>query len=418
MIESTDFLERHRFRSQDFTRRRFLPLPRLIWFMLGVVKGALQPELDRFFEGLGGLGGVARTVTKAAFSIARRKLHFGAFVDINRVAIKTFYTHQPIRRWHGLRLLAVDGSTALLPRSPEISEFFGVVDSQQPVPQPIGRISMLYDVLNRVTLDAHLSPYGIGEHDLLQLHLPFVGRDDLLLLDRGYPAFWLLVLLERQRLPYCMRATATSSPAIVDFLRSGQPEAIIDLTAGREARRLCRRKGLPVLPTPVRLVRVELSTGESEVLITSLLDTIRFPHPLFAELYHQRWGIEEAYKVLKRRADLEIFTGQSVLTVMQDFHAHVATLNLASMLAHQAQQEVEAQPAPRCHPLQVNFSYALARVKHTLAALLSALDPLPLLHSLIDIFAKTLEPVRPNRSYPRSPLLRHRRFHMNYKRCG
>jgi hypothetical protein len=49
----------------------------------------------------------------------------------------------------------------------------------------------------------------------------------------------------------------------------------------------------------VRAVKVKLSTGETEVLLTSLMDKDKYPNEIFKELYFLRWGIETHYGVLK-----------------------------------------------------------------------------------------------------------------------
>lgn len=48
----------------------------------------------------------------------------------------------------------------------------------------------------------------------------------------------------------------------------------------------------------VRFVRVGLETGESEVLVTNLLNTQDFPTEEFKTLYHLRWGVEGFYRIL------------------------------------------------------------------------------------------------------------------------
>ena len=55
--------------------------------------------------------------------------------------------------------------------------------------------SMLYDVLNHLTLDAQLAPYSGSERDLLIKHLDKVDEGDLMLLNRSSPCFCLLFLL-------------------------------------------------------------------------------------------------------------------------------------------------------------------------------------------------------------------------------
>ena len=60
----------------------------------------------------------------------------------------------------------------------------------------------------------------------------------------------------------------------------------------------------PHSPVSLRLVRQLAPSGAVRVLMTNLLDTQRFPAELFAELYHRRWRIEEAFKRLKHRLNL------------------------------------------------------------------------------------------------------------------
>jgi IS4 transposase len=58
-------------------------------------------------------------------------------------------------------------------------------------------------------------------------------------------------------------------------------------------------------------VRVDL-LGEPEVLVSSLTDLQTYPTALFADLYFQRWGVEEDCKVLKSRLNIENYSNISV----------------------------------------------------------------------------------------------------------
>lgn len=69
----------------------------------------------------------------------------------------------------------------------------------------------------------------------------------------------------------------------------------------------------------VRLVRHIASTGKVRVLMTILLDPVAFPAHEFGDLYHQRWRIEEAFKRLKHRFNLEHFSGLSQQAALHDF---------------------------------------------------------------------------------------------------
>ena len=125
-----------------------------------------------------------------------------------------------------------------------------------------------------------------------------------------------------------------SKPWLVveEFVANGLPEQIVTVSPGYEAKKICKELGLSTDPLTLRLVRVELSTGEVEVLITSLLDMQLIPHDQFSDLYHNRWPVEEDYKVIKSRIEVENWSGKTVLAIYQDFHAKVFTKNLTAIL--------------------------------------------------------------------------------------
>ena len=50
IIFSQDFLERHRKSEKDFTRKRKLPFPTLIIFLIDLATGSYQNELNRFYR--------------------------------------------------------------------------------------------------------------------------------------------------------------------------------------------------------------------------------------------------------------------------------------------------------------------------------------------------------------------------------
>ncbi len=80
----------------------------------------------------------------------------------------------------------------------------------------------------------------------------------------------------------------------------GLDEQIVTLCASRCTALKCGRLGLDTEPFDVRLIRIELDSGEVEILVTSLLDVGQYPHRIFKGLYHKRWPVEEDYKLLPK----------------------------------------------------------------------------------------------------------------------
>lgn len=406
-----DFLARHRRCEKDFTRKRSLPFHTVILFLLNLVKRALQDELDEFFKLESGEDVAARTVTKSAFSQARKKLHAGAFIDLNTVQVDYFYDHFPYRKWKGLRLLAVDGSTGQLPETSDVIEHFGLFGDTI----PLGRVSQMFDALNDVTVEALIGPLNAGEREYAACHFEKIGPGDLVLLDRGYPAFWLFALISGKEAVFCARVPVGVWGVVDEFVASGHQEQIVDLSPGTPAIKKCQTRNLPTAPIKVRLLRIELDSGEVEVLITSLLDTAHYPYSDFKALYHQRWPVEEDYKVVKSRTEVENWSGKSVLSVYQDFYAKVFTKNLTAMLAFHAQEEVQQQSRDKKYTYQINFTQALSKMKDTVVLLFQRTDVLRILTRLWEVMTRTIEPIRPGRKYPRPKSARRKRFAVTYK---
>lgn len=132
MINSPDFVAKHRLSETAFTRQRKLPFAHLVVFLLNLVKGSLQQELDSFFQVLqGDEVPLYPVVGKAAFSKARKQLSAQAFVELNQNVLQVVYEQTPWQRWNGFRVCAVDGSKCRLPDEIALRKHFGVQENDQ-----------------------------------------------------------------------------------------------------------------------------------------------------------------------------------------------------------------------------------------------------------------------------------------------
>lgn len=412
---SPEFIEKHRNSTTAFTRTRKLPFQLLFCFIINFVKGSYQAELDRFFQSIVSSSIAKRLVSKAAFAKARMKLKYEAFIELNQCLVDEFYAVFRCRAWHGFQLLAIDGTTLTLPKISEISEHFGVWNGRQGEPCPKARASQLYDPLNHLTVNAVISPKGIGERQQAKHLLPEVLANSLILLDRGYPAFWLFKLILCRHGHFCARISRKWKE-VRHFIKSGKKENIIEVKAAAAAE-YCKELGLDIKPVKLRLIRVELSNGEIEVLITSLIDKEAYSHAIFCDLYHERWPVEEDYKTMKCRIEMEAFTGQSVLSIYQDFYANVFAKNLVAVLSYPARAALDTAGIKNKHAHQINFTHALGKAKHLVALLFQRTSRTikKLIQEFITIILQTTEPVRPGRKYPRNQRSVKKPYYQNYK---
>lgn len=404
-------MARSRESPSDFTRQRSLPFPTLVLFLMNLLKTAIQYELDTFYAQLLGREVPQREVSAAAFTQARRRLKYQAFIELNDRATEAFYADAPIRRWHGYRVLAVDGTTLRLPNVERIRKTFPTAPGE--VPQ--GRLVELYDALNHIMLGAEFSQLEIGEGYLAECLLTRVRPGDVVLYDRGFPSFYLLALHAAQGVDYCMRVPLGRFKAVREFAASGADEQWVDIAPCAKARKDCLRNGLTTSALRVRLIRIDLPGDEVEVLMTSLGGAIEGSE--FADLYHLRWGVEEAYKLQKCRGELENFSGKTVRALYQDLHAKLLTMNLAAMCQFAAEDQAQHSAADRQHPYRINRSKTLSKVKyHLVCALLNLQDRL---YRLLGWIAEDIDAIRPGRSYPRrNPGQKKPGFHTAYKRSA
>lgn len=415
VLGSEGFKERHRQKETAFTRQRCLTFCVVVLFLVNMVKRALQDELDELFKSLQGGVVAERVVSKSAFTQARQKLKHSAFVELNREQVNYYYQHYEPLRWQGFRLLAFDGSMVTLPDKQAVGEHFGVWHPAAGGTCAKARVSQMFDVLNLVTVEALIAPKRQGERALAEQHCQHLQPTDLLLFDRGYPAFWLFALVLSHGAHFCARMSLSEWKVVADFVATSQTETIIELVAPYQARRACQTRQLPTDSIRLRLIRLDLDNGEGVVLATSLLDTGGFPYTLFKELYHQRWPVEEDYKQIKSRLEVENWTGLSVEAVYQDFHATIFTKNFAAILAQPVQQTVQQQTADYKHRYRINLSNLLSKLKDTIVHLLFTDQIHTLLLALERQMRATLEPIRPGRSFARRKRVKPRRFSVSYK---
>lgn len=298
-------LEAVRLDPKAFQRNRKLPFPTAIVVLLSGLTASLQSELNAFFPQLENRCDLLRTVSAQAFSKARKKFSFVVFSLLNQRLLSLLEAAFSVPRWHGFRVVAGDASKLQL--------FLRDATKRQ-VQEAIAFALYLPGI--EMSLAFQLYSPSVGERQMLFEHLHYLKEDDLLVLDRGYPGNWLCAVLTQTRRHFCMRVDDTGYACVKAFKRSGRSEQIV--TLGAPNRRDCEAFGCRPEPTTVRLIRVITPNARQYILMTSLLDTTAFPAQHFADLYHSRWRIEEAFKRIKHRLNLEQLSGISWLAAQQD----------------------------------------------------------------------------------------------------
>ena len=377
----------------------------LVYFILNMVNESSQNALERYFA----MKGEDTYMTQQAFSLARQKIKWEAFRELFDYGVDVHYKNyaEDIRRWKGYRVSAIDGSKLSLPNDKALRVYFG--SSGPGKGSPIAQGSALYDVLNDFVMDARIEPLTTDERTLAELHINHLqGLEsleewkELLLFDRGYPSIELINGLTERKIHYVMRVREKYSTEI-DGLSCG--DHLMMLGSGEDQ----------IL---VRVIKFRLKSGEIERLITDIMDKgIRIKE--FKELYFKRWSIETEYDVLKKKLEVENFSGRLVDNIRQDFYATMILTNLAANFYEEGQEAVERKQKDKRNKwrYQVNVNHEIGVMKDRLIKTLLEEDNKKrgeLFDALIELLQKRLIPIRPNRSIPRTTP-RKARFHHNHK---
>lgn len=379
-----------------------------------LIKGSksLQLSMNDF---LPKLGRSQATADKSAYSRARHKLKPEAFIELNQKAVvDTMYEDGDYTMWCSHRVLAVDGSRVILPTNDETIAEFGIraYDNKQTYAGSRGKhalaiASVLYDVLNRISIDATLAPASSYEGDLANEHLTHTKAGDLIIYDRGYASFRMMALTTQANVDFLIRCPKGRFPLATAMLAGqGADDVVVTVQAPANFRKDSRNANLPDTLT-VRFVRVMLNDGTSEVLVTSLTNQQEYPMEGFKELYYLRWGIETFYGILKTRLILENFSGYSVDAIRQDFFATVFLTGAETILTADAEEQLNKQRGG--HPKKVNKAVSFNLIKeHAFELFYSKQPDEQRLEELTKLFMTSPTVIRKGRNPPRKNPSSHR----------
>jgi hypothetical protein len=322
------------------------------------------------------LGEVAEVASASAYCQARRKLKPELFIYLNQLVTDSYYELSTkdgsLQKWQGRRVLGIDGTYLNVPDTSETRHCFSVQTNQHESGERVQALgSVLYDVMNDVGLAAGLSEKR-GEREFIFDHyLERTAAGDVIVMDRTYAdsvvmAFWL-----KYGRDFVIRCPRGGFSEVVKFWASAATEREVELTVPVAQRGRARSLGVgPALR--VRLVKVELESGEVEVLATSLLDGQRYEREELKKLYGLRWGVETYFDRLKNIFELERFSGQSVQSIKQDFYGVIFLATLEAVLSQESENELQQQSQEReCELVpQVNHAVSYAALLDYLIDLL------------------------------------------------
>lgn len=307
------------------------------------------------------------SITRQAIGKQRMYISPKLFLDISESFIDKLYGEfKGFSKFKGYIVCACDGSIFDLPNTPTTKKAFGI-----PAGNIFkrflsrGRVSCILDVHSKHILTSKIESKNVSEITLAIEHLNnlnrrFDLRKFITIYDRGYGSTELMIhtvyldskfLIRLNSKVFRKRIVNMNSDDGIIEVNMINPflEKISDEKVRKFAEEMGRLK--------VRIVKVKLKTGETEILATNLNEN-EFTKEELKELYAKRWTIETGYDKLKNFIALEEFSGIRKEIIEQDFYAGIFMYNLATTVKFDIEKSNNREPKnkDKKYMITANFS--------------------------------------------------------------
>lgn len=352
-------------------------------------------------------------ITNQGMSLQRLKFNPEAIKYLGDEWVKSIYAdhdYDRVRRIKGYYVFAIDGTDIMLPNSEEGFQHYGGNTSTKGAKTTMASASCIYDVVNRIIVDANFNPYKTSEIASAYKNIRVLGElipfeEKILLFDRGYISYNFVVDLFNLNHKFVFRLPSNVFKYEVASMATNDELLTIEMT--KERLNSIRNEPhyeqmLSVDHIVVRIVKIKLDNGVEEILLTNLTNN-DFTIEELKELYRLRWEIETVYNSLKHKLEIEKISGYKPIIIEQDFFATIYLWNMIQDMILDERGDLEDDEKYHIYEMKISDSMAIEVVRNKLLKILySENAKKDEFKNLVEEIIKHVEPVRPNRSFPRN----------------
>jgi len=308
--------------------------------------------------------------------------------------------------WHNRHMYLADGTTVSMPDTEANQKAYPQHGTQkQGVGFPIARMVVLLSLATAMVSGMAVGPYQgkeTGEPALLRELLDHFSRGDVLLCDRCYCSYFLIVLLQRRGVDVVTRLHQMRTADFRRGRRLGKGDHVVHWPRPEkpdwmdEATYESMPKFLEVREVQVHVDQPGFRT-ESFVVVTTLVDAKKYTRQDMAELYHQRWLVELDIRSIKINMGMDVLRCQSPEMVRKEIWTCLLAYNLIRKTI------LESAKSSGLSPRQISFTAALQKVAASWQAVLLLSEASVALLVEVDLEHLAAHRVgdRPNRVEPR-----------------
>ena len=316
------------------------------------------------------------TFSAEAFCQAKQRLPLAVLLELNKgLAEAAMHKAGEVSggRWKGRhRVFLLDGSSFVVPETPELTAHFGLRANQKPGCSDPGCHLLLQLGPGGAATTAICSPYRTGDMTHVSEVQEALGAGDIVLGDRLFSNWGHFILLNRRGAYGLFKAHHTRRIEFGRCKDHGPNRRWIAKLAHHDQLVQYRKpdhkpgwmsreeydQAPPWITVRELKVKVRINGQRRQVtMVTTLLDPQRYPPQELLELLGQRWTIETELRSLKTLMGLERVRCKTVAGVKKELAAYLLVYNVVRLVMLHAAQRQGVQI------LRVSFADALAWIR-------------------------------------------------------
>jgi hypothetical protein len=396
--------------AQGVSYRQTLYTPVVtLWAWMSQVLDAdksLTNAVSRVIAWLAAAGEAIPSADTGAYSKARKRFPRSVLQLLLKRTAQALQTQvKPEQRWCGRRVKAYDGTTVTMSDTPANQKCYPQHSNQKAgCGFPLAKLVVWFCVTTGAVLEVSIAAFTTSEWELARQLYAKLQPDDVVVADSAYGTYVDLALIRSASADAVFRKHHARH---CDFRRGkklGIGDHIVRWQRPKRGPQSMSLTDFAGLPTSIEVREVHLLIQppgfrpKEIILVTTLMDSKRYPKAKLAQLYQLRWQATEVnFKHLKTTLKMEMIGAKTPEMVQKDIWVHMLAYNLLRTLMWQSAQHANGSPLQislqgtrqQFNQFRPDLAQAIAKNRRRLYTI------------LLEIISHQLVPLRPNRAEPR-----------------
>ena len=313
-------------------------------------------------------------------------------------------------RWHGFRMVVIDGTTFSMPDTEENQAEYPQSSSQaEGLGFPSLRAVAMTSLATGMVMALAMGPCAgkeTGETALFRTLFEKLRSGDLILADRYFGGWFMLALLQSVGVEFVTRLHQHREADFTQGKKLGKGDHVATWVKPQRPKWL-DQETYDLLPDQLEIREIEVKVEEpgfrtkTLIVVTSLRDHKRYAKTEIAVLYRKRWLAELELRDIKSTMELNILRCRTPAAARQELWTGILAYNLVRQSMLQSSQTCGLEPH------QLSFAASLQMLSN--AWLIAAIPPTVVASGRVSLVALRIlngsshrVGNRPNRTEPRA----------------